>query len=512
LGQAVLRPAVLVQAHSAELCKLPLWAMSDVKHYKHQYIDGKWVESTNASKTLEVIDSNTAKVIATVPDGSKEDMEKAIKAARAAFSSWSATPLAKRKELVAKFCDIHKKRKEETVAWLIKELGCTTSFANNVQAEMLNWHSSTLMAAIDDVKWYEGCGKTTVVKEPVGVVGCITPWNYPLNQISLKVIPALLAGCTVVLKPSEVTPCCAYIVAEAIHEAGIPAGVFNMVLGAGPGCGEILSSHPEVDIVSFTGSTRAGKQISAAAAPTLKRVRTELGGKSAAVLLDDADLKAVMPDFITQLTNNTGQSCNALSRMIVPRSKYDEALSIAKEHMEKTKVGRSHDPDVSIGPLVSQVQWDRVQDLLKKGVAEGARVVTGGPGKPEGLEDGFFVKPTLFADVKNSMTIAQEEIFGPVLSMIPYDTEDEAVEIANDTIYGLNNAVASPNKKRCLAVGSKLRSGMVMVNGTGMDFKAPFGGYKQSGNAREWGLSGLEEFLLLKTINIPVDEYEAAIK
>lgn len=285
-----------------------------------------------------------------------------------------------------------------------------------------------------------------------------------------------------------------------------------MVVGKGPDCGELLASHPEVDLVSFTGSTRAGKEISVAAAATLKRVRTELGGKSAALLLDDANFKEVMPKFLGQLTNNSGQSCNALSRMLVPRSKYEEALNIAKDHMENTKVGRSDDPDASIGPLVSQVQWDRVQGLLKKGVDEGARLVVGGPGKPEGLEDGYFVKPTLFADVKNDMTIAQEEIFGPVLSMIPYDNEEEAVEIANDTIYGLNNAVASSSKRRCLDIGKKLRSGMVMVNDTSMDFNAPFGGYKQSGNAREWGLAGLDEFVLTKTINIPVDEYEEAAK
>jgi len=489
-----------------------LCAMAGVKVFNHQYINGQWVESTNSPKTLDVIDSNTAKVVATVPDGSTDDMDKAIKSARAAFASWSSTPLSKRKELVGKIIENHKKRREETIGWLTKELGCTVGFANQMQANMLEWHSSTLMDAIDSVKWYEGVGRMTVVKEPIGVVGCITPWNYPLNQISLKIIPAMLAGCTVVLKPSEVTPCCAYIVAEAIHESGIPAGVFNMVVGTGPGCGESLASHPEVDIVSFTGSTRAGKQISATAASTLKRVRTELGGKSAALLLDDADLKDVVPKFLGQLTANTGQSCNALSRMLVPRSKYDEALSIAKEHMETTKVGRSDDPDANIGPLVSQVQWDRVQGLLNKGIAEGARLVTGGPGKPEGLEDGFFVKPTLFADVKNNMSIAQEEIFGPVLSMIPYDTEEEAVEIANDTIYGLNNAVASASKKRCLQVCSKLRSGMVMVNGTDMDFKAPFGGYKQSGNAREWGLSGLDEFLQTKTINISVEEYEEGTK
>lgn len=485
--------------------------MAEVRNFANQYINGQWVPSTNAPKTLDVIDSNTAAVIATVPDGSKEDAEKAIAAARAAFRGWSTTPLATRKECVAKFLEAHKSRGPETILWLTKELGCNVTFAENVQSNFLVWHGGVLMAAIDNFKWAEAAGNSTVVKEPIGVVGAITPWNYPLNQIALKVLPALLAGCTVVLKPSEVTPVCAYLVAEAMHEAGFPPGVFNMVIGTGPTVGEVLASHQEVDIVSFTGSTRAGKQICMAAANTLKSVRTELGGKSAAILLDDADLEEVMPTFIDQLMANSGQSCNALGRMLVPRARYEEAVVIAKGIAEKTVVGRSDDRKATIGPLVSQVQWERVQDLIKKGVEEGGRVVTGGPGKPDGLADGYFVKPTIFADVNNKMTIAQEEIFGPVLSMIPYDTEKEAIDIANDTIYGLNNAVASKSVKRCIEVGSQLRSGMVMVNGTGMDFAAPFGGYKQSGNAREWGIYGLEEFVVTKTINISLSDYEAAL-
>lgn len=485
--------------------------MTEVRHFANQYINSEWVPSTNAPKTIDVVDSNTAAVIATVPDGSKEDMEKAIAAARAAFPAWSTTPLASRKELVSKFLEAHQKRSAETVSWLTKELGCNVTFAEQVQSNFMAWHGGATMAAVDNFKWHEAAGNVTVVKEPIGVVGAITPWNYPLNQIGLKVVPALLAGCTVVLKPSEVTPVVAYIVAEAMHEAGFPPGVFNMVLGTGPECGEVLASHPDVDIVSFTGSTRAGKQISVAASATLKRVRTELGGKSAAIVLDDADFETVIPKFVGQLMANTGQSCNALSRMLVPRAKYEDAINIAKGVAEKTIVGKSDDRNASIGPLVSQIQWDRVQGLLKKGVEEGARVVIGGPGKPEGFEEGFFVKPTIFADVNNKMTIAQEEIFGPVLSMIPYDTVKEAIDIANDTIYGLNNAVASSDLKRCIEVGSQLKSGMVMVNGTDLDFNAPFGGYKQSGNAREWGVYGLEEFVITKTVNVSVADYEAAL-
>jgi len=309
----------------------------------------------------------------------------------------------------------------------------------------------------------------------------------------------LLVGCTVVLKPSEVTPICAYLFAEAMHEAGLPKGVFNMVMG-GAGCGQALVEHPEVDMISFTGSSRAGRQISQAAANTLKVVRTELGGKSAALLLDDADLAKDIPNYIKQLTNNSGQSCNALSRMLVPTSRYEEAIGIAKEAMENVVVGRPSDESSTIGPVSSQTQWDKIQGYITLGMKENARLVLGGLGKPAGLEDGFFVKPTIFADVKNNFTIAQKEIFGPVLSVIPYETEEEGIDIANDTVYGLDGAVSSMDQERALRVASKIRSGSVMINGAAHPPHAPFGGYKQSGNAREWGVHGIEEYLVTKSI------------
>merc|ERR1719446_739592 len=392
-------------------------------------------------------------------------------------------------------------KKEACIACLQQELGCTKKFATQVQANMVDLHFGTTLKMIDTIEFENRTpGGALVVKEPIGVVGAITPWNYPLNQIAAKVGPAMLVGCTVVLKPSEVTPICAYLFAEAVHEAGLPKGVFNMVVGTGPGCGDVLSRHPYVDMISFTGSTRAGKQITIAAAETLKVVKTELGGKSAALMLEDADLPKLMPEYIGQLMNNTGQSCNALSRMLVPTGRYEEAVKIAKQVAEGTTVGRSGDPKAKIGPVVSQVQWDKIQGYMQKGIDEGARLVTGGPGKPDGLDDGFYVKPTIFADVNNKMTIAQEEIFGPVLSLIPYGSEQEGIDIANDTIYGLNNAVASANQEKATEVARKLRSGTVMIIGTAGKPDAPFGGYKQSGNAREWGKSGIEEYLVTKTL------------
>eukprot|EP00928_Gymnodinium_smaydae_P076941 TRINITY_DN60048_c0_g1_i1.p1 TRINITY_DN60048_c0_g1~~TRINITY_DN60048_c0_g1_i1.p1 ORF type:complete len:482 (-),score=94.40 TRINITY_DN60048_c0_g1_i1:138-1583(-) len=467
--------------------------------YNDQYINGKWVPSTNVGKHLDVIDSNTTKVIAKVPDGSAEDMERAIAAARAAFGPWSETPMKTRKELLGKILANWQSKKPKCIEYLQKELGCTKEFATKVQANLVDMHFGVALASIDGIRMEE---KTPmgglVVKEPIGVIGCITPWNYPLNQIAAKVAPALLVGCTVVLKPSEVTPICAYLFAEAVHEAGLPQGVFNMVLGTGIGCGEVLAAHPQVDMISFTGSTRAGKRITELGIPTLKPVRTELGGKSAALMLDDADLKKLVPHFMMQLMNNSGQSCNALSRMLVPKSRYEEAVQIAKQVAEGVKVDRADAEGAMIGPVVSQVQWERVQSYLQKGIEEGARLVTGGPGKPQGLEDGYFVKPTVFADVNNKMTIAQEEIFGPVLSIIPYETEKEGIEIANDTVYGLNNAVGSANPEHAYEVAKKLRSGTVMINSTDGKPDAPFGGYKQSGNAREWGPSGIEEYLITK--------------
>lgn len=467
--------------------------------FDNQYINGEWVPSSQPGHYLEAIDSNTAQVCAKVPDGTTEDMTKAINAAKAAFVSWSETPLVERKAAMAKILENWQKKKPQCIEGLQKELGCTKKFATQVQANMVDLHFSTTLAAIDSIAMEERTkGGGLVVKEPVGVVGCITPWNYPLNQIAAKVAPAMVVGCTVVLKPSEVTPICAYLFAEAVHESGLPKGVFNMVMGKGLGCGDVLATHPAVDMISFTGSTRAGKQITEAAAGTLKIVRTELGGKSAALMLEDADLPKLMPQFMGQLMSNSGQSCNALSRMLVPKTKYEEAVGIAKKIAEDTKVGRSGDKDSVIGPVVSQVQWDKIQGYLKKGIEEGARLVAGGPGKPEGLEDGYYVKPTVFADVNNQMTIAQEEIFGPVLSIIPYESEQDGIDIANDTIYGLNNAVGSTDVDRAMAVARKLRSGTVMINGVAGPADAPFGGYKQSGNAREWGAYGIEEYLLIK--------------
>ncbi|CAE8596394.1 unnamed protein product [Polarella glacialis] len=471
-----------------------------VPTWDNHYINGQWVPSVSPGRYIDVTDSNTGKVCARVPDGGAEDVQRAVEAARAAIEGWANRPMAERKAAMQRILEIWKaKKKAKAAEWLQKELGCTAQFAKHVQTNMVDLHFGGCLKFIDGVSMEERMPMgTLVVKEPIGVVGCITPWNYPLNQIAAKICPAMLVGCTVVLKPSEVTPICAYLLAEAVDEAGLPPGVFNMVMGVGPTCGEAIAEHPDVDLVSFTGSTRAGRRITELGAKNLKVVRTELGGKSAALMLEDANLEELVPKFVGQLMGNSGQSCNALSRMLVPASRYNEAVQIARKVVEGTRVGRPGDSKASIGPLVSQAQWDRVQDYLHTGIREGARVVTGGPGKPEGLEDGFFVKPTIFADVHNKMTVAQEEIFGPVLVMIPYSSEQEGIDIANDTVYGLNNAVGG-SPERAMAVARKLRSGMVMINGVEFSPDAPFGGYKQSGNAREWGTAGIEEFLVTKT-------------
>jgi len=481
-----------------------------MKVFADQYINGAWVPSTSAA-SLDVLDSNTNKVIAKVPDGSEEDTNRAVAAAHAAFEGWAATPKETRKAYVQKILENYQKVKPEICHWLSKELGCPPNIAEFAQVPAFEGHVAMALQSFDQIEWAKPAGKCTVVKEPIGVVGAITPWNWPLNQIALKIAPALLAGCTVVLKPSEVTPINAYLVTQAIHEAGLPKGVYNMVCGGGATCGEALSKHPNVDMISFTGSTRAGKRINEVGAATCKTVRTELGGKSAAIFLDDADMKKCVGRFFGPLIMNCGQSCNALTRMLVPRSRLQEAEELTKEFFEKVKVGRGTDREASMGPLVSQVQWDRVQTLIKKGVEEGAKVVTGGPDKPAGLEEGYFVKPTVFSSVTNDMTIAREEIFGPVLAVMPYDSEEEAIRVANDTVYGLNNAVASTDTTRALKVASRLRSGSVMINSSMQDQAAPFGGYKQSGNAREWGLYGLEEFLITKTINLPVEEIRSKL-
>jgi betaine-aldehyde dehydrogenase len=473
-----------------------------------QYINGDWVESTNA-ELIDVVNSNDRMVVGRCPAGSTADAEKAVNAAADAFESFSQTSLEERKGYLKAILAKYTARIPEFVEVLMKELGCTRKFATETQVVLLPAHFGTLLAMIDGFSWEKDMPNpmtktmAKVVKEPIGVCSCITPWNYPLNQIALKIGPAILSGCTVVLKPSEVTPLCAYLLAECIHDAGLPPGVFNMVVGTGPVVGEVLAKHPRVDMVSFTGSTRAGIRVSELAAQTLKRVRTELGGKSAAVMLDDCDLKESIPIMLSQLMNNTGQSCNALSRMLVPKEKYAEAVKIAKEYVEQTAtVGKSED-DKYMGPLVSGLQYDRVTSLIKKGIDEGAVVETGGLGTPagKGLENGYFVKPTVFSNVNNEMTIARQEIFGPCLSMIPYDDEEDAIRIANDTVYGLNNAVASGDDARADRVARRLRSGQVFVNNSGnFNTACPFGGYKQSGEGREWGIYGMEEFLETKAI------------
>jgi acyl-CoA reductase-like NAD-dependent aldehyde dehydrogenase len=516
------------------------FVVQDLPSYNVQFIGGRWTAPTpnqDLVGTIGVFDSNTGQEVASVPRGSEEDTILAIKAAKDAFQVWREVPLSKRIQLIRMFLSKFEAKRDEIVNRLTVELGCTTKFARQVQFGASVVNVKTFLRLLEDCssnnnkgnsksagnrfEFEYSAGRCTVVKEPIGVVGAITPWNYPPLQILLKVVPALLVGCTVVLKPSEVTPLCSYSVVEAFDEAikeinddDIPSGIFNMVMGYGPECGQILASHPDVNLLSFTGSTRGGQILSELASKTMKPITTELGGKSAAILLDDADYETAVPEFVKQLMGNTGQTCDALSRMLVPRKDYEDVVDIAKRVFEEERVGTSTNPDATMGPLASKLQYDRVQFALEKGVEEGARVVVGGPGRPVDPslpENGYFVQPTLFAGVSNDMTIAREEIFGPVLSLIAYDTEEEAIMIANDTVYGLSNAVASSDMSRALKVASRLESGMVMVNGTTVDTLAPFGGCKMSGNGRECGAAGLEEFLVTKTINIPIEKYRSAI-
>ena len=446
----------------------------NIRSYDSHYINGEWT-SPSTNGTINVINSNNGKTVATIPSGTEEDTIKAIQAAKKALLEWKNTRPSERWHYMNNFVQHLESKVDEIVDRLSVELGCTKRFAKNVQIMAAISQIRTILDLLDndgqvdignpEFEWEYAAGTNTVVREPIGVVGSITPWNYPLYQIVLKVIPALLAGCTVVLKPSESTPLCAYTFAEAMDEIGLPKGVFNMVQGTGPSCGEVLAKHPDVDLVSFTGSTRVGKILRGVAANsgTLKDIRTELGGKSASILLDDANFRRFVPTYVKHVTSNTGQSCNALSRMLVPRDRYEEVLEIAAKAMEKEIVGCAFtNPETSIGPLVSEDQYNIVRSYIQKGITEGARIVTGGLDPPKGTEGsgGYFVKPTLFA-CTNDTTIAQEEIFGPVLCVIPYDTEEEAIKLANDTQYGLNNAVASRDLRRALNVASKLESGVV---------------------------------------------------
>jgi aldehyde dehydrogenase (NAD+) len=463
------------------------------------YIDGKWVDPVTP-KTLEVINPATEEPFAKISLGSKADVDKAVAAARKAFETFSQTTREQRIALFEKIIAVYQKRYADIAKAITEEMGAPAKLSQQAQAATGLGHLMENMKILKSYQFEEVRGTTAIVREPVGVCGFITPWNWPINQIACKVVPALAAGCTMVLKPSEIAPMNAILWAEIMDEAGVPPGVFNLVNGDGPTVGEALSSHPGIDMMSFTGSTRAGIAVAKAAADTVKRVAQELGGKSANIVLDDADLQKAVASGVMHMMNNSGQSCNAPSRMFVPRSKQDQAMAIAKATAESVKVGDPTAEGTTMGPVVSQQQFDKIQGLIKKGIDEGATLVTGGLGRPDGLNRGYYVRPTVFANVTNDMTIAREEIFGPVLSILPYDTEADAIRQANDTVYGLSGYVQSGSIDHARKVASQLRTGNVHLNGAGADFSAPFGGYKQSGTGREWGEFGFEEFLEVKAV------------
>ncbi len=463
------------------------------------YIDGRWVDPV-APKTLEVIDPAHEEAFARISLGSSDDVDKAVAAARRAFESFSRTSKAERLVLLEAIVAAYQKRYGEMVEAISREMGAPLKLSKNAQAATGLAHLTAAVAYLKDFEFLQVKGATAIVREPVGVCGLITPWNWPVNQIACKVAPALAAGCTMVLKPSEIAPMSGLLFADILHEAGVPAGVFNLVNGDGPTVGEAMSSHPGIDMMSFTGSTRAGISVARAAAGTVKRVAQELGGKSANIVLDDADLAKAVAGGVIGCFGNSGQSCDAPTRMFVPRALHDRAATIARAAAEKAKVGDPFAEGTTMGPVVSEVQFDKIQTLIQKGIDEGATLVTGGVGRPDGLNKGYYVRPTVFANVTNDMTIAREEIFGPVLAILPYDTEADAVRLANDTVYGLSGYVQSSDLERARAVALQLRSGNVHLNGAGPDFAAPFGGYKQSGNGREWGEFGLHEYLEVKAV------------
>jgi aldehyde dehydrogenase (NAD+) len=463
------------------------------------YIDGAWVDPVEP-RTLDVINPATEEVCGRISLGSTADVDKAVAAARRAFESYSKTTREQRIDLLQAILDEFTKRYKDVAEAIMDEMGAPWDVANGPQAGSGPQHIKATIRALKAYEFEERNRDTLIVREPIGVCGMITPWNWPVNQVACKVAPALAAGCTMVLKPSEIAPFDAAIFAEIVDAAGVPAGVFNLVNGDGPGVGTALSEHPGIDMVSFTGSTRAGVLVAQNAAPTVKRVAQELGGKSANILLDDADFETAVKGGAEEIFFNTGQSCDAPSRMLVPRDRMEEAAALAAKVANATVVGNPREAGVQVGPLVSDVQWNKVQALIQKGIDEGATLAAGGTGRPEGLGKGYYVRPTVFANVTNDMAIAREEIFGPVLSIIPYDDEDEAVRIANDTPYGLSGYVSSGSLDRARAVASRLRTGMVHINGAEGNSMAPFGGYKQSGNGREWGAYGIDEYLEVKSI------------
>ena len=466
--------------------------------YNKFFINGEWIEPSRP--LLEVINPATEEAFATIAMGTSEDVDAAATAARAAFPAWSQSSIEERKTVLSNIIAGLKARGEEMAIAISSEMGAPMGLSKTAQVGSGMGHFMTALKILDDFEFEEIRGTTRIIKEPAGVCGFITPWNWPLNQIACKVAPAIAAGCTIVLKPSEIAPVSAYILAEIIAESGLPAGVFNLINGDGPSVGAAISAHPEIDLVSFTGSTRAGREVAKAAADGIKRVTQELGGKSANIILDDAaDFGRAVAGGVAGCFGNSGQSCNAPTRMLVPKARMAEAIEVAKVAAAKATVGDPQSETTRLGPVVSELQYNKIQGLIEKGIAEGAELIAGGPGRPDGLDKGYYVQPTVFANVSNDMTIAREEIFGPVLSIIGYEDEADAVKIANDTDYGLSGYV-SGEPAHAQAVALRLRTGNVHLNGAGPDFTAPFGGYKQSGNGREWGIEGFEEFLETKAI------------
>ncbi len=470
-----------------------------MQEHRKFYINGEWV-APQGDQTLEVINPATEEAVALISMGNAADVDAAVMAARAAFPAFSQTSREERIALLERIIAVYQKRLPEMAAAITLEMGAPKKLAAMAQAPSGLGHLMTALAVLKEFEFEEQIGSSLVVREPIGVCGLITPWNWPMNQTTCKVAPALAVGCTMVLKPSEVAPLSALLFAEILHEAGVPKGVFNLVNGDGPSVGAALSAHPEVDMVSFTGSTRAGREVAKNAADTIKRVAQELGGKSANILLDDVDFSKAVAGGVMSCMGNSGQSCNAPTRMLVPHARMDEAAAIAKAAVARVKAGDPEADDTVIGPVVSELQWHKIQELIGAGIAEGAQLVAGGQGRPDGLNRGYFVKPTVFSHVTNDMTIAREEIFGPVLSILGYEDEADAIRIANDTRYGLSGYVSSGDLDRARWVARQLRTGMVHLNGAPADTKAPFGGYKESGNGREWGKFGFEDFLEAKSI------------
>ncbi|HEY3188922.1 MAG TPA: aldehyde dehydrogenase family protein [Solirubrobacteraceae bacterium] len=465
------------------------------------YIGGEWVSSSGTG-VLEVVNSTTEKVMGSIPEGTADDVDRAVRAARQAFESWSQTSVDERADWMQRIAEALGARMEEIAALIAQEVGMPIRLAHMIQAGLPTMSFGSMPQVMADFAWEQDVGNSLIVREPVGVVGAITPWNYPLHQICAKVAPALAAGCTIVVKPSEVAPLNAFLLADLLDELGLPGGVFNLVTGRGPVVGAAMSAHPDIDMISFTGSTIAGRRVSESAAATVKKISLELGGKSPNVILDDAPLEAAITDGVSKCFLNSGQTCSALTRMLVPRSRLAEAEQIATAVAEHFTPGDPFAPSTRLGPLVSDTQRRTVRDFIRTGEAEGAKLVTGGAEPPEGLDRGYFVRPTVFSEVTPAMTIAQEEIFGPVLAIMPYDDEADAIRIANDSRYGLAGGVWSGDEQRAQRVARRIRTGQIEINGGAFNPLAPFGGYKQSGHGRELGRFGLEEFLQVKSLQL----------